>query len=227
MEDNLSAQAAEYKTLLMERKWYVTRLTMNRPEFLNALNLELCGELLDAITKCALDKETRVVVLTGSGKAFSAGGDIQDMNRFSQCDPADSPGKIIDQMVSVVNQLLIALSKLKKPTIGAINGVCSGGGAGIAQACDILIASENAKIHVPNVFIGLAVDGGNSYFLTRKIGRHRAAELIFTGEAVNAAEAFRLGIFNRIVRSEDVVSEAEKLARRLAMGSICDANMTN
>ncbi|MCD4715332.1 MAG: enoyl-CoA hydratase/isomerase family protein, partial [Desulfobacterales bacterium] len=129
------------------------------------------------------------------------------------------PGKIIEEIVSVFHPMILAIRRIKKPVIGAINGFCSGGGAGLAQACDILVAAENAKIHMAYAQIGQAVDGGNSLFLTQKLGLHRAAELIFTGGSLDAQEAYRLGIFNRVVSSKDLLLEAEKLAERLAHAS--------
>ncbi|MCG7852322.1 MAG: enoyl-CoA hydratase-related protein, partial [Methanosarcinaceae archaeon] len=147
------------------------------------------------------------------------GGDVGDIGDFLRDKPQDDPGKIIEEIVSVFHPMILAIRQIKKPVIGAINGFCSGGGAGLAQACDILVAAENAKIHMAYAQIGQASDGGNSFFLTQKLGFHRAAELIFTGGSLDAQEAYRLGIFNRVVSSEDLLSDAEKLAERLAHAS--------
>jgi 2-(1,2-epoxy-1,2-dihydrophenyl)acetyl-CoA isomerase len=160
------------------------------------------------------------VILTGKGKAFCAGGDIRLIQEFLENHPSENPGKIIDEIVSAFHPLVLAIRKLKKPVIGAINGFCSGGGAGLAQACDILIAAQNAAIHMSYVAIGQAVDGGNSFFLTQRLGLKRAAELILTGGSLNADEAHALGLFNRVVPAEDLQMQAEQLAQRLASGPL-------
>lgn len=208
----------EYKTIRFEKRELTATITLNRPESLNALNRALCNELLDAIRQCEWDKEIRAVVITGTGKSFCAGGDIRDIRGFLKDYPHDDPGKIIEEIVSAFHPIILAIRKLKKPVIGAINGSCSGGGAGLAQACDILIAAESATILTSYVNIGQAADGGNSFFLTQKVGLHKAAELLFMGDHLDAQEAYRLGIFNRVEPDENLVSEAEKLAKRLAHG---------
>jgi 2-(1,2-epoxy-1,2-dihydrophenyl)acetyl-CoA isomerase len=208
----------EYKAIRFEKNELIATISLNRPESLNALNVILCSELLDAMRRCERDKEIRAVVLTGRGKAFCAGGDVGDISRFMRDYPQDDPGKIIGEIVSAFHPIILAIRKLKKPVVGAINGICSGGGAGLAQACDILIAAENAKIHMSYVNIGQAADGGNSFFLTQTVGLHKAAELLFMGDTLGAQEAHRLGVFNRVVPAEDLVPEAQRLAKRLAHG---------
>ena len=209
-----------YETIRFGKKEHVATITMNRPKALNALNVTLCHELLEALKTCERDDDIRAVILTGAGKAFCAGGDIRLIKAFLEDHPSENPGKIIDEIVSAFHPLILAVRKLKKPVVGAINGFCSGGGAGLAQACDILIAAESAAIHMSYVYIGEAVDGGNSLFLTQRLGLHRAAELIFTGGSLDAKEAFGLGLFNRVVPAEDLQMEAEKFAQRLASGPL-------
>jgi len=211
-----SRMPMEYRSIRLKKREHISTITLNRPEFLNALDSTLCNELLDAIRNCAWDREIRAVVITGTGKAFCAGGDVRAIGSFLKDCPDDDPGKIIDEIVSTFHPIILAIRELRKPVIGAINGFCSGGGAGLAQACDILVAAESAKIHMAYAQIGQAADGGNSFFLTQKLGFHKAAELLFTGGSLDAQEAYRLGIFNRVVSSEDLLSEAEKLAERLA-----------
>jgi len=206
------------EAIRFEKKNHVATSTMNRPKALNALNLTLCHELEEALKTCEGDDEIRAVIITGTGKAFCAGGDIRLIKTFLEDHPSDNPGKIIEEIVTAFHPLILGIRKLMKPVIGAINGFCSGGGAGLAQACDILIAAESAAIHMSYVYIGEAVDGGNSLFLTRRLGRHKATELLFTGGSLDAEEALRLGVFNRVVPAEDLQNEAEKLAQRLASG---------
>lgn len=208
----------KYETIIFEKKELIATIILNRPEALNALNTTLCNELDDVIKKCKWDNKIRAVVITGVGKAFCAGGDVVVMKNFLKKHPNDNAGKIIEEMVSSFHPIILAIRELKKPVIGAINGFCSGGGAGLAQACDILIASENAKIHMAYAKIGQAADGGNSYFLVQRVGRFKAAELLFTGGSLDAQEAFRLGIFNYVVQETNLVLEAEKLATRIAKG---------
>jgi len=208
----------KYKTIRFEKKEFIARITLNRPESLNALNGTLCSELLDAIKKCGWDKEIRAVVLTGAGKAFCSGGDVHMIRKFLKDYPHDDPGKIIEEIVTPIHQIVLAIREIKKPLIGAINGICSGGGVGLALACDILVAAESARIHVPNINIGLVPDGGNSFLLTQRLGRYKAAELMFTGNPLDALEAHKLGIFNRVVPADNLVSEAQRLAERLTHG---------
>jgi len=208
----------DYKTIQLSKKGMVATITLNRPKRLNALNTFVCSELLDAVKQCEWDSEIRSVVLTGIGKVFCSGGDVQEMRDFFSEYPQEDPGKIVEELVSAVNLVLLAVRKLKKPVIGAVKGPCSGGGAGLALACDIIVASEDTKIHIPNALIGLVPDGGNSFFLTRKLGRYKAAELFFTAEPLDAEEALRWGLFNLVVPEEDLLREADKLALRLARG---------
>jgi 2-(1,2-epoxy-1,2-dihydrophenyl)acetyl-CoA isomerase len=210
----------DYETIQLTQKGMVATITLNRPKQLNALNVVVCEELMDAIKQCKWDRGIRSVVLTGVGKAFCSGGDVHEMRDFFSQYPNENPGKIVEELVSAVNPVLLAIRKLEKPVIGAIKGPCSGGGAGLALACDILIAAEDSKIHVPNINIGLVPDGGNSFFLTQKLGRYKAAELYFTAEPLDAVEGLRLGLFNRVVPAADLLREAEELALRLARGPV-------
>ena len=210
----------DYETIQLSKKAMVATITLNRPKRLNALNVTICGELLDAIKQCKWDDGIRSVVLTGAGKVFCSGGDVHEMKDFFTTYPHENPGKIVEELVSAVNHVLLAIRKLNKPVIGAIKGLCSGGGAGLALACDILVAAEDSKIHVPNVRIGLVPDGGTSFFLTRRLGRYKTAELYFTAEPLDALEALRLGLFNRVVPETDLLHEADKLALRLAQGPV-------
>jgi len=210
----------DYETIKFDKKGMVATITLNRPKQLNALNVVVCDELMDAVNQCKWDKGIRSVVLNGVGKAFCSGGDVHEMRDFFSQYPNENPGKIVEELVSAVNPVLLAIRKLEKPVIGAIKGPCSGGGAGLALACDILIAAKDSKIHVPNINIGLVPDGGNSFLLTQKLGRYKAAELYFTAEPLDALEGLRLGLFNRVVPEKDLLREAEALALKLAHGPI-------
>jgi 2-(1,2-epoxy-1,2-dihydrophenyl)acetyl-CoA isomerase len=208
-ERGKTGEKMNYETIRFEKRAHVATITMNRPKALNALNVTLCRELLEALKACEWDEDIRAVILTGTGRAFCAGGDIRLIKDFLEDYPSENPGKIIKEIVSAFHPLVLAIRKLNKPVVGAVNGFCSGGGAGLAQACDILIAAENAAIHMSYVYIGEDVDGGK-----------RATELLFTGGSLNAQEAHALGLFNRVVPAEDLQKEAEAFARRLASGPL-------
>lgn len=198
----------------------IAYITLNRPKQMNALNISMCTKLQNVIRKCADDKIVRVVILTGAGDVFCAGGDVKEMRRFLT-DPEQGKAKhFIDELNNAFNKVILSLRNFPKPVIGAINGICSGGGAGIAFACDILIANPKAQIHIPNARIGLVPDGGNSFFLVQKMGLNRAAELCFTSGSINAEEAHKIGIFNRVVTSEEVLPTAVSLARNIAKGPL-------
>ena len=208
----------EYENIRFKKKARTAIVTLYRPEALNALNVPLCMEVRDALNRCTWEDKIRAVILTGSGKAFCAGGDIHALREYMKKYPRNDPGRKIQEIVSVFHSVILAIRKLKKPVIGALNGTCSGGGAGLALACDILIGTEHARFHMAYALIGQAVDGGSSLFLTESVGRNRTAELLFTGGALDARKAHQLGILNRLVSPENLLSEAERLAERLASG---------
>lgn len=193
-------------------------ITLNRPERLNALDAGSCRLLMDAMRCCESAPDIRAIVLTGAGKAFCAGGDVREMRAALSDRPKPNVTAFMKDLVSAFNNVILGIKKLKKPVLGAINGICSGGGAGLAFACDLLIAAHEAKIHVPNARIGLVPDGGNSFFLPRMLGIHKAAEIFLTGRALGAEEAFRLGIFSRLVSFETLLVEAERVAEEVAKG---------
>lgn len=193
-------------------------VTLNRPERLNALDATSCYQLIDVLRRCEKDPDIRAVVFTGAGKAFCAGGDVREILAALKDGSKPDPRPFMNELVSAFNDAILEIKRLKKPVIGAINGICSGGGAGLALACDLLIAAHEAKIHIPNARIGLIPDGGNSFFLPRMLGIHKAAELFLTGRALGADEGFRLGIFSRGVCLQDLLSEAKKTAEEVAKG---------
>lgn len=191
----------------------IAYITLNRPEKKNALNLSTCQKLLEAFEKCRNDKNVRVVLLTGTGDTFCSGGDIQEMKRALNNEDIHS---YIHRLNTLFNKTVLLIRNLSKPVIAAIHGTCSGGGAGIAFACDILIASSRAKIHIPNIQIGLVPDGGTSYFLAQKLGFHRAAEIFFLSGSITAEEASIAGIFNHVAPPKHILPMAETLAQKIA-----------
>lgn len=200
------------------KKGKTATVTLNRPERLNALDAGSCRLLMEAIRCCESDPDIRAVLLTGAGKAFCAGGDVREMRAALKDGAKPDVTAFMKDLVSAFNDVILSIRRLKKPVLGAINGICSGGGAGLAFACDLLIAAPEAKIHVPNARIGLVPDGGNSFFLPRMLGIHKAVELFLTGRALGAEEGLRLGIFSRLVSLETLLLEAQEAAEEVARG---------
>jgi enoyl-CoA hydratase len=187
----------------------VVVITLNRPKVLNALNAATLGELRQAIDAAAKDDAVRVIVLTGSGeKSFVAGADINELavqTPVGGRDHARHGQAIFDR-----------IERLGKPVIAAINGFALGGGCELAMACTIRIASDAAKFGQPEVNLGLIPGYAGSQRLPRLVGRGRAQELLLTGDIIDAQEAFRIGLVNRVVPAAELMDNAKTLARRLA-----------
>lgn len=199
-----------FKTILFEQENHIAKITLNIPESRNALNLDMRVELLEVFRQISEDDSVKVVVMTGAGKSFSSGGDIRTMEGLTA---------VATRVRLKKGQRLIkAILELEKPIIGAINGVAAGAGVSIALACDILIASEEAKFVLSFVKIGLIPDLGSYYLLPLRVGIARAKELMFTGDMIDAREAERIGMINRVVPPERLEEESFSLATRLVNG---------
>jgi len=192
----------------------VVKLALNRPEVLNAIDRQMISELADAVENLKRDPEVRVVVLTGIGKAFSSGGDLRLL--LESC--KQPPTEIYNTIVTKVNEIMYTLHTMDKITIAAIKGVAIGAGLALALACDLRIAAEDAKLSTGFARIGLHTEFGISYFLARLTNPSKALELILTSEFVDAREAERLGLVNKVVSPEKVESEAMELATKIARG---------
>jgi enoyl-CoA hydratase/carnithine racemase len=204
-----------YKCLLYDIQDRIATLTLNRPERLNALGDTLRDELYDAVATSAADPGVGVVVVTGAGRGFCSGGDVKSMSERNQTGQAPSAQERIAPMR---DRIVLAIRDCPKPVIAAINGAAAGAGMNLALACDMRIASTAAKFSQAFVKRGLAPDWGGSWFLPRLVGTAKACELIFAGETIDAAEAFRLGIVNAVVPPEDLMNETHKLAMKIAAG---------
>ncbi|MBI5941336.1 MAG: enoyl-CoA hydratase/isomerase family protein [Caulobacterales bacterium] len=194
----------------------IATLTMNRPESRNALSGEMLAALSAAAPRLALDPNVRAVVITGAGGAFCAGGDVKG---FVADKGSAGEGPTFDQRVnSLRNGMDFSrwLHEMPKPTLAVIPGAAAGAGLSIALACDVRIASEDAKMTTAFSKIGASGDYGGSYFLSKLVGSAKARELYFTADVISGAEAARLGIVNRAVPAADLAAEAAALARRLA-----------
>ena len=199
----------EYITLLVEKANGIATVTINRPEALNALNLDVLKEL-KALVNGELKgaEDVRVVILTGAGeKAFIAGADIKAMEMMDRFD--------IMTFAELGHAVLDSLEALEVPVIAAVNGFALGGGCEIAMACDMIIASENARFGQPEINLGIIPGFGGTQRLPRYIGRGRAKELIFTGDMISAARAYEMGLVVRLSPTGKALEDARKLAAKL------------
>lgn len=199
----------EYANLLLEKKDAVAVLTINRPKALNALNSDTLTELSSALDEVSQDAGIKAVILTGSGsKAFVAGADISQMKDFNSLQ-----GRRFAQLGQAVFR---KIELLPQPVIAAVNGFALGGGCELSMACDIRLAAENAKFGQPEVTLGLTAGFGGTQRLPRLVGTGIAGELLFTGDIIDAQEAYRIGLVNKVYSSDTLPEEALKLARRIA-----------
>jgi enoyl-CoA hydratase/carnithine racemase len=193
----------------------VATLTFMRPDKLNSLTFEVYAELRDVLLAMDGEAAVRSVVLTGEGRAFCSGGDVDSI--IGELFARDMQGLL--EFTRMTGALIANLRKLRRPVIAAVNGVAAGAGAVMAIACDFRVASDTAKIGFVFPKVGLSgADMGAAYLLPRLIGLSRATELLFTGDFVDAAEALQIGLFHRVVPQGECLSTAQALARRLANG---------
>ena len=193
----------------------VATITLNRPERLNALTFQVYEELRDAFR--ALDSEpgVRAVVITGSGRAFCSGGDVEDI--IGQLFARDAQGLL--EFTRLTCDLILAMRQCRRPIVGALNGTVAGAGAVIAAACDVRIAAESAKIAFLFTRVGLSgADMGAAWLLPRLVGFGRASELLLTGDFIDAQRALEIGLYNAVVPGDRVLAEAKALAEKLARG---------
>ncbi len=198
-----------FQTLLVADDGAVRTITVNRPDKLNALNRQVLSELRIAFGQAAADDDVRVVILTGSGeKAFVAGADISEMSGLTPIQLRDFSRH--------GQALMTAIERLGKPVIAAVNGFALGGGFELAMACQLRIASDNARIGQPEVKLGLIPGFGGTQRLLRLAGRSAALELCLVGDPIDAQRAHQLGLVNRVVPAADLTTEVTALAGRLA-----------
>lgn len=204
----------KYDTILVNKENQVTTVTLNRPELLNAISPELIDDLYNAMGAIEKDDDTRAIVLTGKGKAFSAGGDLEkDLIPVSKMTPMEWK-KYFVYFTSLTQRIY----NLKKPVIAAINGVTVGGGCDLAMACDIRIASDKARFGHGYIKMGIIADMGGNYLLPRVIGLGRAKLFAFTGDLIDAREAERIGLIDKLVPADKFEEETAKLVKKIATG---------
>src|SRR5262245_13599456 len=193
----------------------VATLTLNRPERLNALTFEVYAELRD--TFAALDTEpgVRAIVLTGAGRAFCSGGDVEDI--IGALFARDAAG--LREFTRMTCDTILAIRRCRRPVVAALNGTVAGAGAVMATACDVRVASESAKIAFLFVRVGLSgADMGAAWLLPRMVGLGNAAELLLTGDFIDARRALEIGLYQRVVPQDRVLADATALAEKLARG---------
>ena len=193
----------------------VATITLNRPDRLNALTFEVYRELTDTFAALREERDVRVVIITGTGRAFCSGGDVHDI--IGELFNRDMEGLL--EFTRMTCELIQNIRALPKPVIASLNGTTAGAGACIALAADLRIASEDARIAFLFVKVGLAgTDMAASYLLPRVVGLSKATEMLYTGDFVTAAEAERIGLYNRVVPANELETATREFAERLARG---------
>jgi enoyl-CoA hydratase len=198
----------EYKNIIFNFEEEIATITFNRPKVLNALNVEVLTELLDAATICEKDEKIKALILTGAGdKAFVAGADISRMQ--------DSTSVEMFSLMELGHRTFRLIETMPKPSIAAVNGFALGGGTELALSCDIRFASEKAVFGQPEILIGVIPGWGGTQRLPRLVGMGIAKELILGGGQINAQRAYEIGLANKVIPPENLMEEARKFAVKL------------
>ena len=198
----------EFKTIIYEKKENVAWITLNRPEVLNAQNETLLAELTTALEQAKVDDEVWVIVLTGAGdKAFSAGADIGEFLAWTPID--------VIKRFKGAKRPFEFIREIPKPVIAMVNGFALGGGCELAMACDMIVASENARFGQPEINVGVIPGGGGTQVFPRLVGEKKAKELVFTGDFISAEEALKFGLVNKVILKEKLGEAVEELIGKL------------
>ena len=201
-----------YQTLISERDGGIATITLNRPQALNALDLVMRRELASVLDEVEADEAARVMILTGAGGNFCAGGDVKTM-RARRHTAAEGRAR-----VESLNRMVLRLVDFPKPTIAMVDGYAVGAGSNLALCCDLIVASDRARFGELFWKIGLVPDGGGTWLLSRVVGLARAKELIFTADVIDATEAARIGLVNRVVPATELMATTRALAEKIAAG---------
>ncbi|WP_226584864.1 enoyl-CoA hydratase/isomerase family protein [Halobacillus litoralis] len=196
--------------LSVDIKGPVMSCVLNRPDSLNAFSKQMIGGLQDALKEAEKNQDVKVVVLSGAGRAFSAGGDVKSMGRSTTQDLYDHVGEL--------NRLILSIKDLPKPVIAVVHGYAAGAGFNLALACDQILAAEESKFVLSFAQVGLVSDGGGHYFLSRLLGPYRTKELLFTGEPIPVETASDWGLVNRVIPIAELEEKAMEYALRIARG---------
>jgi 2-(1,2-epoxy-1,2-dihydrophenyl)acetyl-CoA isomerase len=205
------------EVILTQVKNRVATLTFNRPDKLNALSRELLTQSIECLKRWSRDSEIGAIVVTGAGRAFCAGGDVSNMARENE-----TPQSLEEQIDGLreAQELSWLLYNMPKVTIAAVNGHAMGAGLGVCLACDLRIASESAKFGTAYAKVGFGGDFGTTWLLARSVGAAKAKELYFLSEIIDAAEAHRLGLVNRVVAADQLAAQVGEIAARIAHGPL-------
>lgn len=205
--------ARDYETLLLTRKGRLLTITLNRPEVLNAINLAMHDELADAFAFAASDEQSDVVVLTGAGKAFSAGGDLDHISRNA------AQPDLFDHEARIAKRIVFAMLDMEKPLVCRMNGHAVGLGATLALFCDVIFAASSAKIGDSHVAVGLVAGDGGAAIWPQRIGLCRAKEYLLTGELLTAKKAEEIGLINHCVPDDELDAAVDAFCQRLLNGA--------
>lgn len=201
-----------YETLEVSAKDQILRITLDRPDQMNALNLKMSDELRDVFEREMSQRHNRAIVLTGRGRAFCSGGDMVEFLDSVKTDPAE----VMEAAVRKSHEIIMQIRKVEVPVIAAVNGAAVGSGCNIALACDIKIAARSARFSARFVRNAFSPDTGGTYILPRLVGFTRASELLLTGDMVDAERAAEIGMINRVVDDDDLERVTDEWAQRLA-----------
>lgn len=202
-----------YDTITLDTQDGIATITLNRTDAFNALNMQMARELHEAVVTCSEDDAVRVVVLTGSGRAFCAGGDVKGF-----CAEIEHIGVHIKLLTAELHGAISRLIRMPKPSITAVNGVAAGGGMSLAMAGDLIVATESARFTMAYTQIGASPDGSSSFTLPRLVGVKRALELTFLNRVLSAQEAMQWGIVTQVYPDAQFLQEVRQLAQQLAHG---------
>ena len=205
-----------YKNIIIEKKDGIANLKINRPQVLNSLNKETIVEISKAVSELENDEKIKVVIFTGEGKAFIAGADIKQMSEMTPLEAKE--------FSELGHDLLNKIENSRLPFIAAVNGFALGGGCETLMACDIVIASKDAKIGQPEINLGISPGFGGTQRLPRLVGKMKGKELLLTGRNISAEEAFEIGLVNMVVENENLMEKANEIAGSIAKKSSVQTN---
>lgn len=200
----------ENKHVLVKTHEGIMQISLNRPDSLNAFSPEMITGLKDSIKQAKHDEKVRVITISGSGRSFSAGGDVKTMGESDALETYNHIGEL--------NELILSMRDLEKPIIAAVHGFAAGAGFNLALACDIILAAKESKFVLSFSKVGLISDGGGLYFLPRLIGPYRAKELLFRAEPIKVDEAHSLGIVNHVYPLDEFEEKVLEFANEIAAG---------
>ena len=203
-----------YETILLKKESHIATLTMNRPDKMNALTRKMLLEMVEAVSDVAQDKDIRVMILTGAGKVFCSGADISGGGWDAGL--AGSPNELHYNIRTSYQKVALGIQSMEKPTIAMVNGAAVGAGCDFAFACDMRVGCDRSKFRNSFVKVGLIPGGGGAWFYTRLLGLGRGLEFLFTGDFLEAEEALRIGVLNKLVAGDQLEGATMELARKIA-----------